>query len=97
MATNTIPNYILDVSPLIDELTTYARTAQWNELGIKLGLDDVYLGGCNGYDSMYQLWLQQKGDGATRRSLINALRDKMLNKVADDYTKYLRKMVSLYN
>ena len=97
MTENTLPNYILDGSPGIDELTTHARTAKWNELGIKLGLDNVDLDKCNGYDSMYQLWLQEKGDSATRRSLINALRIKKLNKVADDYVKFLRTMVSLHN
>ena len=57
MTENTLPNYILDGNPGIDELTTHAGTPRWNELGIKLGLDNVDLGECNGYDSMYRLWL----------------------------------------
>ena len=95
MAENTLSDEILDDKPTPDELTTHARTADWNELGIKLGLDSVNLGGCHGYADMYQSWLKEKGDGATRRVLINALRDKLLNNVADDYVKYLKKLVSL--
>ena len=95
MAEDTLSDKILDDKPTIDELTTHARTAKWNELGIKLTLDDESLGQCNGYDSMYQLWLQEKGDGATRRVLIKALRDKNLNNVADNYVKYLKTLVSL--
>ena len=94
MAESTIPDYILDGSPDIDELITHARTAEWNKLGIKLGLDAVRLSECNGYDKMYQIWLQEKGDGATRRNLIINLRTIKLNKVADDYVKHLRTMVS---
>ena len=95
MAKNTLSDEILDDKPTIDELTTHARTADWNELGIKLGLDSVNLGGCHGYADMYQLWLQQKGDGATRIVLIKALKEKLLTNVADDYVKYLKKLVSL--
>ena len=95
MAENTLSDEILDDNPTIDELTTHARTADWNELGIKLGLDSVNLGGCRGYAEMYQSWLQGKGDGATRRVLIKALRAKLLNNVADNYVKYLKTLVSL--
>ena len=96
MAENTLSDEILDDKPTPDELTTHARTADWNELGIKLGLDSVNLGGCRGYAKMYQSWLQEKGDGATRRVLIIALRAKLLNSVADDYVKYLKTLVSLH-
>ena len=95
MAENTISDKILDDNPTIDELTTHARTDKWNELGINLGLDSVNRRGCHGYDSMYQLWLEEKGNGATRRVLIKALRDKKLNNVADNYEKYLKTLVSL--
>ena len=95
MAEKSIPDNIMDGTPDIDELITHAKTAEWNGLGIKLGLNAVSLGGCNGYIKLYQLWLDEKGHGATRRVLINALRSINQNKVADDYVvKYLKTLVS---
>ena len=95
MAENTLSDEILDDKPTIDELITNARTAKWKELGIKLQLDSVNLDNCHGYTDMYLLWLGEKGDDATRRVLIKALRDLKLGGVADDYVKYLKKLVSL--
>ena len=89
MAKNILSDKILDGIPDIHELITNAKTAKWNELGIKLGLGAVNLAGCHGYADMYQLWLQEKGHSATRRILIIALRDIKENMVADDYVKYL--------
>ena len=95
MAENTLSVKILDDKPKITELITNARTEHWNDLGILLGLDCVNLGSSYSYSKMYQSWLSEKGDGATRRVLIKALRDLKLGGVADDYVKYLKKLVSL--
>ena len=53
MVENTLSDKILDDNPDIEELITYARTADWNKLGIKLRLDSENLGGCHDYDMMY--------------------------------------------
>ena len=95
MAKNTLSDKILDDKPTIDELTTHARTAKWKELGIKLQLDHVNLDDCHSYTDMYLLWLNEKGDDATRRVLVKALRDLKLGGVADGYVKYLKTLVSL--
>ena len=97
MAEKSIPDNIMDGIPDRKELIANARTARWNELGIMLGLDAVKLDQCKDYDKMYPLWLDDKGHSATRRVLIKALRDIRQNKVADDYVKYLIKLVSLYS
>ena len=97
MAEKSIPDNIMDGIPDTKELIANARTARWYELGIMLGLDAVRRDQCNDYDKMYQLWLDDKGDSATRRALIKALRDIRQAKVADDYVKYLIKLVSPYN
>ena len=85
---------LLDKQPTKDELISYARTAKWNQLGVKLGLDRVDLDGCHDCTSMYQLWIMQKGKGATRRILLNALRAIRQNNVADVYEDYLKATVS---
>ena len=84
----------MDQKPTIQELTTHARTAEYNELGVTLLLDNVNLAKCHDYTSMYQLWIMEKGRGATRRSLLNALRAIRQNNVADAYEDYLKTMVS---
>ena len=61
---------------------------------MSLGLDSVDLDGCYDYTSMYHLWIMEKGKGATRRSLLNALRPIRQNNVADVYEDYLKTTVS---
>ena len=98
MTENSIPDNILDGNPDADELITYARTAEWDKLGIKLKLDGVSLQGCRDYDDMYQKWIGEKTKSeTTRRKLIAALRAIKQNRVADDYIEYLKTLVSLYN
>ena len=80
----------MDQQPTILEITTHARTAEWNQLGVQLGLDGVGLAGCHDYTSMYQLWIQEKADNATRRNLISALRAIRQNDVAKRYEDYLK-------
>ena len=63
---------LLDQQPPIQEITTHARTEKWNELGTQLQLDSVNLAECHSLTSMYQLWIQEKADKATRRSLLDA-------------------------
>ena len=85
---------LLDEQPSILELTEHARTAQWNRLGVRLELDGVALAGCYDYVSMYQLWIMEKAENATRRNLITALRAIGQNNVAFKYENYLKSKVS---
>ena len=71
---STLLNQLLDQQPTILEITTHARTEKWKELGTQLQLDGVNLAECHDLTSMYQLWIQEKADKATRRSLLDALR-----------------------
>ena len=87
----------LDCQPPILEIITYARTAKWNLLGVQLQLDSVNLAECYDYTSMYQLWLQEKAENATRRNLLTALRAIGQNNVARKYEDYLRTEVSFYD
>ena len=85
---------LLDQQPPIQEITTHARTEKWNELGTQLQLDSVNLAECHSLTSMYQLWIQEKADKATRRSLLDALRAIKQNNVARIYEDYLMTIVS---
>ena len=91
---NTSLNQLLDQQPPIEEITTHARTEKWNELGTQLQLDSVNLAECHSLTSMYQLWIQEKADKATRRSLFDALRAIKQNNVVRIYEDYLKTMVS---
>ena len=84
----------MDQQPPIQEITTHARTPEWNILGIQLQLDSVSLAECHDYISMYQLWIQEKAYSATRRSLLDALRTIKQNNVARIYEDYLKTKVS---
>ena len=81
---------ILDEQPPILELIDHARTAQWKLLGVKLELDSVALAGCHDYVSMYQLWIMEKAENATRRNLITALIAIGQNNTARIYKEYLK-------
>ena len=87
-------NQYLDQQPTIKELVLYARTAKWNDLGVILELDSVNLAECNSYTKMYQLWIQEKADKVTRRSLLDALRAIKQNNVANSYEDHIKMMVS---
>ena len=84
----------MDQQTDINELTTHARTAKWNKLGVKLELDSVHLAGCTDLTSMYQLWIEEKAEMATRRNLLTALRSIKQNNVARQYECYLKTKVS---
>ena len=86
----TLPDHLLDQQPSIQELISHARTAKWNQLGVTLELDSVDLAGCHDYTSMYQLWIMEKADKATRRNLITALKAIRQYNVIKDYEKYLK-------
>ena len=88
---------LLEQQPDINELTTHARTVQWNPLGVKLELDSVDLSGCTDMTSMYQLWIHENAEKATRRNLLTALRSIRENNVARQYEDYLRTEVSSPN
>ena len=90
----TLPEYFINQQPPHNELIEHARTAEWYQLGVKLGLDSVDLDGCHDYTSMYRLWIMQKGRGATRRSLLDALRAIRQNNVATSYEVYLKTIVN---
>ena len=93
---STLPDQLLDQQPSILELTTYARTAEWNLLGVQLQLDSVDLAGCQDCTSMYQLWIMQKAREATRRSLLAALSAIRQNDVGKTYEDYLKTLVCLH-
>ena len=81
---------LLDQQPDLKEVTFSARTAQWYLLGVQLELDVVDLNGCTDLAHMYNLWIQQKAENATRRNLLTALRAIRENKVAKQYEDYLK-------
>ena len=85
---------LLDQQPDLNELITHARTAQWYQLGVKLELDSEDLRGCTDLTRMYQLWIKEKAEMATRRNLLTALRSIRENNVAWMYESYLRTKVS---
>ena len=85
---------LLDQQPDLKELTTHARTAEWRLLGVHLELDGVDLAECTDLISMYQLWIKEKANMATRRTLLTALRSIRENNVAWMYESYLRTKVS---
>ena len=85
----------MDKQPTIQELSQYARTADWNRLGVALKLDSVALAGCRDYTDMYQLWIMEKAREATRRNLLNALYALKLKAIVQKYEDYLKKLVEL--
>ena len=85
---------LLDQQSDLKELTTHARTAKWYQLGVELELDSVNLAGCDDITRMYQLWIQEKAEMATRRNLITALRSIKENNAAWMYESYLKTKVS---
>ena len=85
---------LLDQQPDLNELITHARTAQWYQLGVKLELDSEDLRGCTDLTRMYQLWIKEKAEMATRRNLLTALRSIRENNVTWMYESYLRTKVS---
>ena len=85
------PDQDLDQQPPILEIATHAETAEWNHLGVQLELRDVSLAGCHKCIEMYQLWIMEKAENATRRKLISALRAIGQNNVAYRYEQYLKR------
>ena len=86
----TMQDLLLDQQPPIQEIATHARTAEWTLLGVQLELDHVDLAGCHDCASMYQLWIMEKHENATRRNLISALRAIGQTNVAYKYEQYLK-------
>ena len=84
----------MDQQPPILELGTHARTSEYNQLGVILQLDRVNLAKCHDYTSVYQLWIEEKAQNATRRSLLDALTTIGLNDVASKYKDHLKTMVT---
>ena len=82
---------LLDQQPDLKEITNFARTAEWYQLGVQLELDGVNLAGCTDIARMYQLWIQQKAQDATRRNLLTALRAIRENNAAWQYEQYLKR------
>ena len=94
-ASSTSLEQLLDEQPRLIELTKYAKTAEWFSLGIQLELDNTKLKGCNGdLSRVYDLWIQEKAENATRRNLLVALKAIEQNDVAHRYEEYLKTLVS---
>ena len=81
---------LLNQQPDLKEITKFARTAKWYQLGVQVELDGVDLAECTDIAHMYQLWIQQKAKDATRRNLLIALRAIRQNNVACQYEDYLK-------
>ena len=90
--TSTSLDELLAKQPPILEIATYARTAEWNHLGVILELDAVGLAGCRDYISMYQLWIKEKAKKATRSNLLDALRAIGQYNVAYKYEEYVKSL-----
>ena len=84
----------MDQQPILKELISHARTVEWYQLGVKLGLDSVDLAGCHDCISIYQLWIMEKAREATRRNLLDDLRTIRQNNLAMIYEDYLKTLVS---
>ena len=87
---STIPDSVLDQQPPILEITTQVKTAEWNQLGVQLELNDVTLAEFHDYTKMYQLWIMEKAENATQRKLISALRAIQQNNLAYKYEQRLK-------
>ena len=94
LCVSTLTDDPLDQQPTIQEIITYAETAEWNKLGVTLELNSVALAECHDCTRMYQLWIQEKAHNATRRNLLVALKTIRENNVAENYEKYLKTTVS---
>ena len=97
MSKHSLPDQILDAVPDIYELKNYARTSEWNDLGIQLKLNKTSLAERKSCAAVYQLWLDEKGRDATRRMLLAALRDIGQKAVADDYVDHLKTIKKVSN
>ena len=80
--------------PSLKELTTHAKTSKWRLLGVQLELDNEDLRECTDLTSVYQLWIEEKAEMATRNNLLIALRSIKQNNVARKYENYLKTKVS---
>ena len=86
---------LLDEQPPLIELINNAKTAEWFSLGIQLELDNTKLKTCQSVLSLvYDLWIQEKAENATRRNLLVALKVIGQNDVARRYEEYLETLVS---
>ena len=84
----------MNEQPPLKELINYATTSEWFKLGIQLELNIVNLNGCNGdLSRVYHLWLQEKGDNATRQKLLSSLKAIHQNNVAYRYLCYIRSLL----
>ena len=94
-ASSTSLEQLLDEQPPLIELIHNAKTAEWFSLGIQLKLDNTKLKGCNGdLGLVYELWIQEKAENATRRNLLIALKAIGQKNVAHKYEEYLKTRVS---
>ena len=96
---------LLDEVPQLHEVCNYVRTAHWYELGIQLQLNTVDLDSIindsavtDKLSRIYNVWLNKKGNAATRRSLLAALQTEHVGqkRIADEYKERLITMVSVF-
>ena len=86
---------LLNTQPPRIELINNANTAEVFRLGTLLELDNVRLNECRGdLSRVYDLWIQEKAQNATRKKLLEALRVIGQNDVAYRYEEYLKSLVS---
>ena len=96
---------LLDQQCELKELCNHARTAKWYELGIQLELSDVDLDNIQNnpaqsdkITAMYKLWINTKGQHATHRKLIIALKSDSVKgtNIAQKYEEWLKTKVSTF-
>lgn len=81
--------------PPILELVKHANTDDWFNLGIHLQLNQVKLNKCMGdLSRVYSFWIQQEGEKATRRKLLDTLKAMEKTNTAEIYERYLKTLVS---
>ena len=96
---------LLDEVPQLHEVCNYVRTAHWYQLGVQLQLNTVDLGSISDspvtdkLSRMYDVWLNTKGNAATRRSLLAALQTEHVGqkRITDEYKEKLITMVSVFS
>ena len=98
---------LLDKVPQLHEVCSCVGTAHWYELGVQLQLNTVDLDEIRDsavtdkdkLSRMYDVWLNKRADGATRRSLLTALQSDHVGqkRIAVEYKEKLMTVVSVVN
>ena len=83
----------MDQQAPIKEVANNAATAEYNLFGVTQQLDSVKLARCHDCTAVYQLWIMEKAENATRRNLLDTLKAIGQNDVARKYEDYLKSCI----